>query len=86
MKPFREPATPKTVTSRKGRVSRNMIAEGFVKEEYVTSRKGRVSRNDFGRMKEILSPVTSRKGRVSRNQHYQYDFLLPARSRPVRGV
>ena len=59
---------PTSVTSRKGRVSRNVAIHVQVIRDDVTSRKGRVSRND-----EIVETVarafsvTSRKGRVSRN-------------------
>ena len=57
------------VTSRKGRVSRNVEGEERTEEEAgVTSRKGRVSRNcDVGIDCLDVLHVTSRKGRVSRN-------------------
>ena len=55
------------VTSRKGRVSRNVLSEIVGDKYIVTSRKGRVSRNHC--MLIIFGDlfVTSRKGRVSRN-------------------
>ena len=56
------------VTSRKGRVSRNVPEPEPATQASVTSRKGRVSRNEQENadMNRIF-PVTSRKGRVSRN-------------------
>ena len=57
------------VTSRKGRVSRNVIITVYRIPKAVTSRKGRVSRNTaWGVAAELAKAVTSRKGRVSRNK------------------
>ena len=58
---------PQTVTSRKGRVSRNANASYRISAASVTSRKGRVSRNCSNRQIKRQMFVTSRKGRVSRN-------------------
>ena len=56
------------VTSREGRVSRNLFCPGYVRANQVTSREGRVSRNR--RIHQGVSgfSVTSREGRVSRNR------------------
>ena len=55
------------VTSREGRVSRNIayVVEGLIAQ--VTSREGRVSRNIVEDWPELPDDVTSREGRVSRN-------------------
>ena len=55
------------VTPRKGRVSRNLTANGYPTTIQVTPRKGRVSRNSFARINLVGVGVTPRKGRVSRN-------------------
>ena len=57
------------VTSRKGRVSRNVIPSIVIDVITVTSRKGRVSRNRCRAASHHPVSVTSRKGRVSRNMH-----------------
>ena len=58
-----------TVTSRKGRVSRNYPGVDIDNAFRVTSRKGRVSRNIDETVDNLRHLVTSRKGRVSRNCH-----------------
>ena len=55
------------VTSREGRVSRNVTQNEAEQKSHVTSREGRVSRNFRIRKKRNGSQVTSREGRVSRN-------------------
>ena len=50
------------VTSRKGRVSRNMLVAITTLVNHVTSRKGRVSRNENGKY-YIQNGVTSRPAR-----------------------
>ena len=66
-----------TVTSRKGRVSRNENGVVSGQKINVTSRKGRVSRNWSESTIHGIPLVTSRKGRVSRNQNIEY-ILLPS--------
>ena len=67
------PMKPKTlksrnVTSREGRVSRNIKSNPDIKAGTVTSREGRVSRNPKSIIKKSQPhKVTSREGRVSRN-------------------
>ena len=64
---FTDPKIHEMVTSRKGRVSRNIPVKCDLIKYKVTSRKGRVSRN-VNAINEIFNNiVTSRKGRVSRN-------------------
>ena len=62
-------AAQKLVTSREGRVSRNVGAIGALAAGIgVTSREGRVSRNLAEKAQQLLNIVTSREGRVSRNK------------------
>ena len=56
-----------TVTSREGRVSRNLEKMRLRQWMSVTSREGRVSRNQPDVHDKAGSGVTSREGRVSRN-------------------
>ena len=65
------------VTSRKGRVSRNLLYFYIIKDRTVTSRKGRVSRNLLPQDITTLRYVTSRKGRVSRNFPDSQEFIQP---------
>ena len=55
------------VTSREGRVSRNVSERRFEGACSVTSREGRVSRNFMVGIIHHTFIVTSREGRVSRN-------------------
>ena len=75
-----------TVTSRKGRVSRNSLTNWRVQKCHVTSRKGRVSRNlktwELKCQKGIYVP---RKGRVSRNSAVTKE-LAQERSYVPQGV
>ena len=57
----------KFVTSREGRVSRNIPFSACCDYTIVTSREGRVSRNAKGTGTNLIVTVTSREGRVSRN-------------------
>ena len=55
------------VTSREGRVSRNLPLPELALSVLVTSREGRVSRNIHSNIPLLGAVVTSREGRVSRN-------------------
>ena len=75
------------VTSRKGRVSRNVKGKDCeLRKSAVTSRKGRVSRNGSGSSGSSKQYVTSRKGRVSRNIQLYGTDGIGGESRPARGV
>ena len=72
----------KEVTSRKGRVSRNILLLVLFHFQPVTSRKGRVSRNEKKVEKHNSVVVTSRKGRVSRNFHKLHIIVRAGRHVP----
>ena len=74
------------VTSREGRVSRNMVQVLFLRNRPVTSREGRVSRNGGTYETDKEKCVTSREGRVSRNGNRNLIDNVRNRSRPARGV
>ena len=74
------------VTSREGRVSRNVDDLVVVAKSKVTSREGRVSRNTDNVFTPEIVKVTSREGRVSRNFPMWTGDQLGGTSRPVRDV
>ena len=74
------------VTSREGRVSRNLPLPELALSVLVTSREGRVSRNNFCSCLFGNFKVTSREGRVSRNLPPGTEGISRFPSRPARGV
>ena len=73
------------VTSREGRVSRNLESATDVLTWFVTSREGRVSRNFLLLTWKYIGEVTSREGRVSRNQK-EKGYLLEVPCHVPRGT
>ena len=74
------------VTSREGRVSRNLLQRRKSLPSAVTSREGRVSRNHISVHLNASADVTSREGRVSRNDPTVKAKGPEVLSRPARGV
>ena len=74
------------VTSREGRVSRNIYNLTDFPIKNVTSREGRVSRNAVVLQYKSITCVTSREGRVSRNSNYYGRRNRENLSRPARDV